>query len=66
MLLIDKLPRERSLFLVSGRSAFEIVQKSLLAGIPLVGADYFEIFGSANAVRVEPAGVTTHWRPSRT
>ena len=38
MLLGGRLPLERSLLFVSGRSSFEIVQKAFLAGIPLVAA----------------------------
>jgi FdhD protein len=38
MLLANRLPLERSLLFVSGRSSFEIVQKAFVAGIPLVAA----------------------------
>jgi FdhD protein len=37
-LLEDALPLDRSLLVVSGRTSFELVQKALLAGIPLVAA----------------------------
>ncbi len=36
--LKDRLPLSESLLLVSGRSSFEIMQKALAAGIPLVAA----------------------------
>ena len=38
MLLDGRLPLERSILFVSGRTSYEIVQKAFLAGIPLVGA----------------------------
>ena len=38
MLLNDALPLSEFLLFVSGRTSFEIVQKALLAGIPIVGA----------------------------
>jgi FdhD protein len=38
LLLADRLPLSESLLVVSGRLAYEIVQKALLAGIPLVAA----------------------------
>lgn len=38
MLLNGRMPLDRSLLFVSGRSSFEIVQKAFLGGIPLVGA----------------------------
>jgi FdhD protein len=38
MLMANRLPLERSLLFVSGRSSFEIVQKAFVAGIPLVAA----------------------------
>ncbi len=38
MLLKDALPLDRTLLQVSGRTSFELVQKALLAGIPLVSA----------------------------
>lgn len=38
MLLSDRLPLGRSMLFVSGRTSYEIVQKALLAGIPIVGA----------------------------
>ncbi len=38
MLLADRLPLDDFLLFVSGRASFEIVQKALLAGIPLVAA----------------------------
>lgn len=38
MLLDERLPLERSILFVSGRTSYEIVQKAFLAGIPLVGA----------------------------
>ncbi len=37
-LLEDRLPLDRSILLVSGRTSYELVQKALLAGIPLVAA----------------------------
>jgi FdhD protein len=37
-LLDDMLPLERLLLLVSGRASFEIIQKALAAGIPIVAA----------------------------
>jgi FdhD protein len=37
-LLEDALPLDQSLLMVSGRTSFELVQKALLAGIPLVAA----------------------------
>jgi FdhD protein len=38
MMMLRRLPLERSLLFVSGRSSFEIVQKAFLGGIPLVAA----------------------------
>lgn len=38
MLMRDRLPLGDRILFVSGRSSFEIVQKAVLAGIPLVGA----------------------------
>jgi FdhD protein len=38
MLLEGKLPLSRALLQVSGRTSFELVQKALLAGIPLIAA----------------------------
>ena len=38
MLLAGKHPLSQSLLLVSGRTSFELVQKALLAGIPLLAA----------------------------
>jgi FdhD protein len=37
-LLEDRLPLDRSILFVSGRTSYELVQKALLAGIPLVAA----------------------------
>ncbi|MGE3276883.1 MAG: formate dehydrogenase accessory sulfurtransferase FdhD [Vicinamibacterales bacterium] len=37
-LLEERLPLERSILVVSGRTSYELVQKALLAGIPLVAA----------------------------
>ena len=37
-LLEDALPLDRSILVVSGRTSFELVQKALLAGIPMVAA----------------------------
>jgi FdhD protein len=37
-LLEDALPLDGSMLLVSGRASFELVQKALLAGIPLIAA----------------------------
>jgi FdhD protein len=36
LLLQDKLPSPRSILLVSGRISFEIMQKALAAGVPIV------------------------------
>jgi FdhD protein len=38
MLFAGRLPLSESMLCVSGRTSFEIVQKALLAGIPLVAA----------------------------
>jgi FdhD protein len=38
MLMQDRLPLSDHLLFVSGRTSFEIIQKALLAGIPLVAA----------------------------
>jgi FdhD protein len=38
MLLLEALPLSRQLLFVSGRTSFEIVQKALLAGIPIVAS----------------------------
>ena len=38
MLLTGRLPLDRAVLFVSGRTSFEIVQKAFLAGIPVVGA----------------------------
>jgi FdhD protein len=38
MLMLKRLPLDRALLCVSGRSSFEIVQKALVGGIPLVAA----------------------------
>jgi FdhD protein len=38
MLLDGRVPLDRSLLFVSGRTSYEIVQKAYLAGIPVVGA----------------------------
>jgi FdhD protein len=37
-LLEDALPLDQSLLMVSGRTSFELVQKALLAGVPLIAA----------------------------
>lgn len=37
-LLADALPLDRSMLVVSGRTSFDLVQKALVAGIPLVAA----------------------------
>ena len=37
-LLEDLLPLDRSMLVVSGRTSFELVQKTLLAGVPLIAA----------------------------
>jgi FdhD protein len=37
-LLEESLPLDRSMLVVSGRTSFELVQKALLAGIPLIAA----------------------------
>jgi len=38
MLMQERLPLSRHLLLVSGRASFEIVQKALLAGVPIVAS----------------------------
>lgn len=38
MLLREQLPLDRTILFVSGRTSFEIVQKAVLAGIPVVGS----------------------------
>ncbi len=38
LLLADRLPASRTIALLSGRASFELVQKALLAGIPIVAA----------------------------
>ncbi|HXW06005.1 MAG TPA: formate dehydrogenase accessory sulfurtransferase FdhD [Vicinamibacterales bacterium] len=38
MLLSGRLPLDHSILFVSGRTSFEIVQKALLAGVPIVGS----------------------------
>jgi FdhD protein len=38
MLMEERLPLSHSLLFVSGRTSFEIIQKALLAGIPIVAA----------------------------
>jgi FdhD protein len=38
MLMRDALPLSERLLFVSGRTSFEIVQKALVAGIPIVGS----------------------------
>jgi FdhD protein len=38
MLLGERVPLAQSILFVSGRTSYEIVQKALLAGIPMVGA----------------------------
>jgi FdhD protein len=38
MLLEGRLPLSRTMLQVSGRTSFELVQKALLAGIPLIAA----------------------------
>jgi FdhD protein len=38
MLLSNRLPLDRAILFVSGRTSFEILQKAFLAGIPVVGA----------------------------
>ena len=37
-LLEDALPLDQSMLMVSGRTSFELVQKALLAGVPLIAA----------------------------
>jgi FdhD protein len=37
-LLEDRLPLDQSMLVVSGRTSYELVQKALLAGIPLIAA----------------------------
>ena len=36
--LCDRLPLHRTILLVSGRASFELTQKALLAGIPILAA----------------------------
>jgi len=38
LLLTDRLPASESVVLVSGRASFELVQKALMAGIPILAA----------------------------
>jgi FdhD protein len=38
MLMLERLPLSRHLLFVSGRASFEIVQKALLAGVPIVAS----------------------------
>lgn len=38
MLMLEALPLATSVLFVSGRTSYEIVQKALLAGVPIVGA----------------------------
>jgi FdhD protein len=38
LLLTDRLPAPESVVLVSGRASFELVQKALMAGIPVMAA----------------------------
>jgi FdhD protein len=38
MLMQERLPLSRQLLFVSGRASFEIVQKALLAGVPIVAS----------------------------
>ena len=37
-LLEDRLPLDRTMLVVSGRTSYELVQKALLGGVPLVAA----------------------------
>jgi len=37
-LLSDRLPAAESVVLVSGRASFELVQKALMAGIPILAS----------------------------
>ena len=48
--LADGLPMRRTLLAVSGRSSFEIMQKALLAGLPLVAG-----VGAPSSLAVELA-----------
>ena len=38
LLLTDRLPAPESVVLVSGRASFELVQKALMAGVPILAA----------------------------
>lgn len=74
MLMADALPLSDVLLVVSGRTSFEIVQKALLAGIPIVAAvsapsslaiDLAHSFGMTLVGFVRGDGYNIYTHPSR-